>query len=131
MESLLIEQAKLEKKGNLTKTIDDVQKTIDLLTAAREAIAKDGSSQAPTLAKLKRPVKASLDQVNSDTKEIYSALKDYGKALDKVRILDDSVPLAANSCAEAQTANPARLGSRRLVFTPGSHQSRHRYAPPP
>jgi hypothetical protein len=38
MESLRLEQAKLDKKGNLSKTIDDVQKTIDLLVAARQAI---------------------------------------------------------------------------------------------
>ncbi|KAH0358703.1 hypothetical protein KCU89_g19484, partial [Aureobasidium melanogenum] len=83
MESLRLEQDKLDKKGNLSKTIDDVQKTIDLLVAARETIAADGSAAAPTLAKLKRPVKASLDQVNSDIKDIYSAHKDYSKALDK------------------------------------------------
>ncbi|CAD0046824.1 unnamed protein product [Aureobasidium pullulans] len=74
MESLRSEQQKLDKKGNLSKTIGDVQKTIDLLTAAREAVA----------AGVKRPLKASLDQVNSDIKEIYSAHKDYSKALDKV-----------------------------------------------
>lgn len=45
----------------------------------------DASAGGPTLAKLKRPVKASLDQVNSDIKDIYSAHKDYSKALDKVR----------------------------------------------
>ena len=105
MESLRLEQDKLDKKGNLSKTIEDVQKTIDLLVAAREAIAAgmsglmlirfarqyqvliygtDGGAAAPTLAKLKRPVKASLDQVNSDIKDIYSAHKDYAKALDKV-----------------------------------------------
>lgn len=39
MESLRLEQDKLDKKGNLSKTIDDVQKTIDLLVAARQAIA--------------------------------------------------------------------------------------------
>lgn len=39
MEALQAEQANLEKKGNLSKTIDDAQKTIDLLVAAREAIA--------------------------------------------------------------------------------------------
>lgn len=39
MESLRLEQDKLDKKGNLSKTIEDVQKTIDLLVAAREAIA--------------------------------------------------------------------------------------------
>ena len=39
MESLQLEQDKLDKKGSLSKTIDDVQKTIDLLVAARQAIA--------------------------------------------------------------------------------------------
>lgn len=39
MEALQAEQANLEKKGNLRKTIDDVQKTIDLLVSARQAIA--------------------------------------------------------------------------------------------
>lgn len=103
MESLRLEQDKLDKKGDLSRTIDDVQKTIDLLVAARQAIAAgmpkspsgkkdrmmltriDPSARGPTLAKLKRPVKASLDQVNSDIKDIYSAHKDYSKALDKVR----------------------------------------------
>lgn len=39
MEALLVEQANLEKRGTLDKTIDDVQKTIDLLTSARNSIA--------------------------------------------------------------------------------------------
>jgi hypothetical protein len=39
MESLRLEQDKLDKKGSLSKTIDHVQKTIDLLVAARQAIA--------------------------------------------------------------------------------------------
>ena len=39
MDSLKIEHEKLEKRGNLSKSINDVQKTIDLLTKAREAVA--------------------------------------------------------------------------------------------
>lgn len=39
MEALLAEQANLEKKGNLRKTIDDVQRTIDLLQSSRDSIA--------------------------------------------------------------------------------------------
>lgn len=39
MEALLAEQTNLEKKGNLVKTIDDVQRTIDLLQSARDSIA--------------------------------------------------------------------------------------------
>lgn len=39
MEALLAEQANLEKKGNLERTILDVQKTIDLLQNARDSVA--------------------------------------------------------------------------------------------
>ena len=39
MEALLEEHEKLVKKGNLSKSVEDVQKTIDLLVQARESIA--------------------------------------------------------------------------------------------
>ncbi len=39
MDSLLKELEGLEKKGNLSKSIEDVQKTIDLLVGARNTIA--------------------------------------------------------------------------------------------
>lgn len=39
MESILAEHEKLVKKGNLSKSVDDVQKTIDLLIKARDSIA--------------------------------------------------------------------------------------------
>lgn len=46
MEALLEEHEKLVKKGNLSKSVEDVQKTIDLLVQAREAIA--ASTPYPT-----------------------------------------------------------------------------------
>lgn len=36
------------------------------------------------MAKLKNPLKASIDKTQTDLKEIYSALGKYQKALDKV-----------------------------------------------
>jgi len=39
-----------------------------------------------TLAKLKPSLKSSLDKVNGDLKEVYSALNKFSKALDKARI---------------------------------------------
>lgn len=39
MESILAEHEKLVKKGNLLKSVEDVQKTIDLLVKARDSIA--------------------------------------------------------------------------------------------
>ncbi len=38
MEALLAEHETLARKGNLNKTIADVQKVIDLLVQAREAV---------------------------------------------------------------------------------------------
>jgi len=103
MESLQKEHERVEKKGSLKKSIDDVQKTIDLLLNARNAIAAgeylcthwtlrrpilrdalDPSSAAATLAKLQDPVKQSFDKVNDDLKEVHSALGKYAKELDKV-----------------------------------------------
>lgn len=45
MEALLEEHEKLARKGNLSKSVDDVQKTINLLVQARESIAV-GTSRA-------------------------------------------------------------------------------------
>lgn len=39
MEALLEEYEKLSRKGNLSKSLEDVQKTIDLLVKARDSIA--------------------------------------------------------------------------------------------
>lgn len=39
MEALLAEHERLSKSGTLRKSLDDVQKTIDLLVKARERIA--------------------------------------------------------------------------------------------
>ena len=39
MEALILEQEKLAKGGNLEKSLEDVQKTIDLLVNTRETIS--------------------------------------------------------------------------------------------
>ena len=39
MEALFEEHEKLSRKGNLSKSLADVQKTIDLLVKARDSIA--------------------------------------------------------------------------------------------
>ena len=43
MEAILEEHEKLQAKHNLARSVDDVQKTIDLLTTARETIAASRS----------------------------------------------------------------------------------------
>ena len=48
------------------------------------SFVSDPHSAPVTLAKLQTPVKASFEAVNSDLKEVYKALGNYSKALDKV-----------------------------------------------
>ena len=45
MEALILEQEKLAKDGNLGKSLEDVQKTIDLLVNAREAVSTSAWSK--------------------------------------------------------------------------------------
>jgi hypothetical protein len=78
------EHERLWKRVKSSKTINDVQKTIDLLQAARDTIAVDPTKAPTTLAKLQNPVKTSFDAINDDLKETYSGLNKYTKALDKL-----------------------------------------------
>ena len=47
MEALLEEHEKLSRKGNLSKSVEDVQKTIDLLVRARDSIAASTLDSVP------------------------------------------------------------------------------------
>lgn len=104
---LQVELARM-RKSNLTGAIDDVEKIIDLLTAAREQVAEgellcpaaqteahlwsatDAHRISMAMTTLQNPVKARLDAVNQDLKEVTKAQKGFGKALDKVGSWDDS-----------------------------------------
>jgi hypothetical protein len=94
MEGILAAHEQLEKRGNLTKTIQDVQKTIDLLQAARDSVASDPDTAALTMAKLKQPVKQSFDKLDEDLKEVNKGLNQYSKALDK-KFKKNTLPTAS------------------------------------
>lgn len=49
MDALLAEHERLSKSGTFTKTLDDIQKTIDLLVKARETIAASEEPLAPLI----------------------------------------------------------------------------------
>ena len=91
------EHEKLERSGNLQKTINDVQRTIDLLVNARNVISSDERIAQKSLEKLQKPIQQSCDKVNNDLKEVYKALNSYSKALDKV------LPLLFYRCPRKNT----------------------------
>ncbi|KAF2006679.1 hypothetical protein P154DRAFT_517715 [Amniculicola lignicola CBS 123094] len=85
----------LESTANLTTSINDVQHAIDLLTAARAKIAADPQAAPMTLAKLKDPLRKSMDTASKDLKPMYQGLNKYSKALDK-KFKDKPLPTAEN-----------------------------------
>ncbi|KAF2864883.1 CTLH/CRA C-terminal to lish motif domain-containing protein [Massariosphaeria phaeospora] len=85
----------LQGSANLATSIDDVQKTIELLTAARAKIETEPHKAPITLATLQSPVKASLEVAQKDLKPAYFGLNKYGKALDK-KFKDKPLPTAEN-----------------------------------
>jgi E3 ubiquitin-protein transferase RMND5 len=108
MDLLQKEHDRLWKRTKSSKSLDDVQATIDLLQEARNTIAAgrllahpcpfeppspainnyiDPTKASITLAKLQNPVKAAFDATNDSLKETYSGLNKYSKALDKVSLV--------------------------------------------
>ncbi|TVY13849.1 LisH domain-containing protein [Lachnellula arida] len=83
MDNLLIELAKLRRDSNLTESIQDVDKILEQLEAARESIVQDPNSASFTLAKLQNPLKHGFDKVNDDLKKVHKGQSAYGRALDK------------------------------------------------
>lgn len=105
METLLEEHEKLSRKGNLSKSVEDVQKTIDLLVKARDSIVANQNSASVTLAKLQNPVKQSFEAINSDLKDVYKGLGNYSKALDK-KFRDKPLP---TTDYDALSSHPALI----------------------
>ncbi|KAH6669385.1 CTLH/CRA C-terminal to lish motif domain-containing protein [Halenospora varia] len=83
MDALKIDLAKLRRDATLDQSIEDVDKIIEQLERAREAIVEDPNSASITLAKLQNPLKHGFDKVNEDLKKVYKGHTAYGKALDK------------------------------------------------
>jgi len=85
MDDLGEQIALLESSANLSVSIADVQKAMDLVATARATIAADPATAPVTLARLQDPFKKTLDAAQKDLKPIYVGLGRYGKTLDRVR----------------------------------------------
>ncbi|KAF1939017.1 hypothetical protein EJ02DRAFT_505080 [Clathrospora elynae] len=105
MDDLLEQVELLESSANLSTSIGDVQKAIDMLMAARAKIAADPKTAPVTLAKLQDAFKKTLETAQKDLKPIYSGLNKYGKALDK-KFKDKPLPSAEN---DALSSHPSLI----------------------
>ncbi|KAL8834346.1 MAG: hypothetical protein Q9170_003801 [Blastenia crenularia] len=91
MEGLLAEHERLSKSGTFSKSLDDIQKTIDLLVKARESIAANPEATSLNLAKLQNPIKGSLEDLHKDLEEVRKHQTKYAKLLDK-KFKDKALP---------------------------------------
>ncbi|EAS33902.3 ubiquitin-protein ligase RMD5 [Coccidioides immitis RS] len=114
MELLQKEHQRVFKRAQSSKSINDVQATIDLLREARDAIERDPSSASITLAKLQNPAKASFDTINDSLKETYTALNKYGRALDKL-FKDKPLPSTEYDALSLQSALVNRAIAMHLL----------------
>ncbi|KAI0103481.1 CTLH/CRA C-terminal to lish motif domain-containing protein [Daldinia grandis] len=74
---------KLTGSAKLSDAVQDVDKVIDLLTAARERVASANNPHTTnlTLAKLQNPIKEQLDVLNSNLRHVYKAQNEFNKSL--------------------------------------------------
>ncbi|KAI4168170.1 MAG: hypothetical protein LQ343_006609 [Gyalolechia ehrenbergii] len=105
MDSLLAEHERLSKSGTFSKSLDDIQKTIDLLVNARETIAADPEATSLNLAKLQTPVKNSLEDLHKDLEEVRKHQTKYTKLIDK-KFKDKTLP---QMDYEALSSRPALI----------------------
>ncbi|KAI4111177.1 MAG: hypothetical protein LQ345_006853 [Seirophora villosa] len=114
MDALLAEHERLSKSGTFTKTLDDIQKTIDLLVKARETIAANTETASLNLAKLQTPVKNSLEDVHKDLEEVRKYQSKYSKLLDK-KFKDKVLPQMDYDALSSQPALINRAVAMHLL----------------
>ncbi|RDA90260.1 hypothetical protein CP533_4604 [Ophiocordyceps camponoti-saundersi (nom. inval.)] len=97
---LLAELARM-RKSNLSSAIQDVDKIIDLLSKTREQVAENSDAHKIGMAMttLQNPVKALLEAITGDLKEVTKAQKSFGKALDKALPLRE-LPMETDAMAD-------------------------------
>ncbi|PNY28017.1 Regulator of gluconeogenesis Rmd5 [Tolypocladium capitatum] len=97
---LLVELARM-RKSNLTAAIRDVDQIISLLMSAREQVAADADAHRIGMAMttLQNPVKAQMEAITNDLKDVTKAQKGFGKALDKA-LPQRELPMETDAMAD-------------------------------
>ncbi|KAF5872015.1 putative regulator of gluconeogenesis protein [Botrytis fragariae] len=81
MDVLEKEIIKLQRDSSFDQSIEDVDKIIQQLEKARDAIESEPQFASITLTKLQHPLKNGFEKVNDDIKKIHKAHGAYGKAV--------------------------------------------------
>ena len=105
MDPLLEEAGRVEAQGNFNRTLENVQKAVDLLKQAKEDISNstdpmdmhippahtslESSRRAVLATKLKSSAKTSSDDFEKSLKDVFSANKAYSKAFEKAFSLSE------------------------------------------
>ncbi|PHH91638.1 hypothetical protein CDD83_10924 [Cordyceps sp. RAO-2017] len=100
---LLAELARM-RKSNLSAAIADVDAITDLLCKVREQVAGDVDAHRTgmVMTTLQNPVKAQLESVTSDLKDVTKAQKGLGKSLDKA-LPQRELPMETDAMADHPT----------------------------
>jgi len=107
MDSLLEEAGRVEAEGNFNRTLENVQRAVDMLKQAKEDIsnsvdpmdvdvpfadeALESSKRAMSAMKLKSSTRTLSDDFEKPLKDVFSANKAYSKAFEKVFSLSEDM----------------------------------------
>ena len=103
MDALLTAHDALERKSNLSQTLNDVQSLIDAVQSARDAVAEDPDKAELRMANLQHPMKASFSKLEDDLKEVNKGLNQYQKALN-AKFKSTNLPIGANESFRGKRA---------------------------
>ena len=86
IETLVADLAGQTRSARLSSAVENVDKIIALLTAARDQVvsAQDSHTAGIKMTKLQNPIKEGFEAVNNNLKEVSKGQKSMGRALDKV-----------------------------------------------
>jgi len=105
IQSLQREMTLLNRTPGLAAAVGNVDRILDLLTAARDQVAGalDPHTASLTMTKLQNPTRVAFEAVNASLKEASGTQKKLGKALDK------SFPLPLPAGHDAMAEHPALI----------------------
>lgn len=127
MDNLEKELGRLERKANLTASVDEVEKALATLKNARASIEAgteglclelvtinnttprtDGNTAQKSLLTAHNSVKQNFERMNENLKDIHNGMNKYGKAI-RDRFKDKQIPFAEEDTLEPIASQPSLI----------------------